>query len=59
MKTENKKENQIPNFFEWCADYAETFGCSIETAYREYHYQFYPETYNPEDYDCDIYDNAT
>ena len=49
-----QNQNRIPNFFEWCDEYATTFGCDIETAQREYYYQFYPENYNAEDYEEEI-----
>ena len=37
--------------FDWIEEYMERFGCDWETAAREYHAQFHPETYDPEDYD--------
>lgn len=53
MKSNSNSEK--PSFFDWIDDYMNTFDCDFDTAAREYHYYFYPETYNAEDYDCEEY----
>ena len=42
---------EVNTMFEWIEEYMERFDCDWDTAAREYHAQFHPETYDPEDYD--------
>ena len=39
--------------FDWIEEYIEMFGCSWETAAREYYFFIHPESYESEDYEED------
>ena len=39
--------------FDWIEEYIEMFGCTWETAAREYYFFIHPESYESEDYEED------